>query len=281
MTANAVANVQQPRLDEQLPTARRRGGRPLPCTAPARGCVVVLHAHPDDEAIFTGTAIRALVDRGVRVVLVTATSGGEGIPRVRLRRGESLSERRIRELERAAGLLGVARLHVLPYTDSGAHAGPFRRASLGAAPVADVTRRVRAIVEAEAAQAVVHYDARGVYGHIDHVQVHRAGARVSAELAIVGYEATVDAGALRRGPRHVLQQAAGDDLDVGVAPDEITFAVRADDRLLHTKMRAMAAHESQIGAEHLDGFAEGYRHEWFVRRGPRGILDDALAEHTI
>ncbi|WP_088287238.1 PIG-L deacetylase family protein [Kineosporia sp. A_224] len=243
--------------------------------------VLVLHAHPDDEAIFTGAAVRLLADRGLRVVLVTATDGGRGVPRVPLRSGETIRDRRLRELEEAADLLGAARLVVLPYADSGCHGGPYRPGSLGAAGVGGIARRVRQLAETEGAQAVVHYDERGVYGHVDHVQVHRAGARVAADLGLTGYEATVDPLVLRDGPRHVLAQVAGELLDVGLPADDITFAVRADDAVLGTKMQAMAAHASQIGPEYLDGTAEGYRHEWFVRRGAAGPVDAALAGHVV
>src|SRR5262245_5567436 len=37
--------------------------------------LLFLHAHPDDEAIFTGGTIRRLADAGHRVVVVFATSG--------------------------------------------------------------------------------------------------------------------------------------------------------------------------------------------------------------
>jgi LmbE family N-acetylglucosaminyl deacetylase len=75
--------------------------------------VVVVHAHPDDEAIFTGATIRRLACAGVRIVLVTATGGEEGASRVRLRPGESIRQRRHEELERACELLGVQRLVAL------------------------------------------------------------------------------------------------------------------------------------------------------------------------
>ena len=50
-----------------------------------RPWVVFLHAHPDDEAIFTGGTMVALADAGVGVTLVFATAGelvptGEGSP---------------------------------------------------------------------------------------------------------------------------------------------------------------------------------------------------------
>jgi LmbE family N-acetylglucosaminyl deacetylase len=91
---------------------------------------VVVHAHPDDEAIFTGATIHHLVERGVRVVLVTATGGEAGEPRLPLQRGETMGRRRRAELERACDLLGVARLVMLGYRDSGAHNGPYPAGAL-------------------------------------------------------------------------------------------------------------------------------------------------------
>jgi hypothetical protein len=116
------------------------------------------------------------------------------------------------------------------------------------------------------------------------VQVHRAGARVVEQLGLTGYEATVDAAQLRRGPRHVLQGAAGDDLDVGVPPERIALTVRGSSRELAAKFAAMSAHPSQIGPEYLDPapFARGYNREWFVRTGAAravaapGVLDGLL-----
>jgi LmbE family N-acetylglucosaminyl deacetylase len=245
---------------------------------------VVVHAHPDDEAIFTGATIHELAERDVRVVLVTATAGEAGEPRVPLRRGETLGGRRRRELERACELLGVARLVMLGYEDSGAHRGPYPARSLGAAPMADVARRLTRVVERERADAVIHYDRQGIYGHVDHVQVHRAGATAARRLGITAYEATVDgellrARAQRDGQRHVLHAAAGDDARVGVPAGSITLAVDAGPSALAAKLAAMGAHESQIGPEFLapEPFASGYGTEWFVRRGPAGLLERALS----
>jgi len=240
--------------------------------------VVLLHAHPDDEAIFTGATMRLLADAGARVVLVTATSGGAGIPRMRLAAGESLQHRRISELERACELLGVARLDLLGYGDSGAHVGPYAAGSLGATPARVVAGRLATVVERECADAVVHYDPRGIYGHVDHVQVHRVGALVAERYALPSYEATVDAQALRRGPRHVLQQAAGEALDVGVDAGGISFRVEVNGAVLTAKHAAMAAHASQIGPQYLDphSFRAAYSQEWYVRRGSEAVLEPLL-----
>jgi LmbE family N-acetylglucosaminyl deacetylase len=243
---------------------------------------VVVHAHPDDEAIFTGATIHRLVRSGVRVVLVTATSGEAGEPRIPLPRGETIGRRRRAELEQACQLLGVARLVMLGYHDSGAHRGPYPTASLGAAAPDEVARRVRTVIEDEQASAVLHYDPNGIYGHVDHVQVHRAGALAARQLGITSYESTVDGEHLRRrlaqGPRHLLHAAAGDDAELGVPSSSISLAVLADPASLAAKRAAMAAHNSQIGPEYLaaEPFESGYGREWFVRRGPAGLLETRL-----
>ncbi len=167
--------------------------------------VVVLHAHPDDEAIFTGATIRRAVDRGARVVLVSATGGEAGECRIPLADGETLRRRRREELERACELLGVSRLVILGYRDSGAHRGPYAPGTLGAAPVAEVARRVEQVVREENADALLHYDPSGITGHIDHLQVHRAGRQVAASVGVVGYEATLDREALQRGSYQLAQ----------------------------------------------------------------------------
>jgi LmbE family N-acetylglucosaminyl deacetylase len=245
--------------------------------------VVVVHAHPDDEAIFTGVTIRRAVDRGARVVLVSATGGEAGDCRIDLAVGETLHRRRLAELERACELLGVSRLVTLGYQDSGAHRGPYRPGTLGAAPVAEVARRVEQVVREEDADALVYYDHRGITGHVDHLQVHRAGRQVVARLGIAGYEATLDRAAVRRGSYQLAQSAAGGARRIGVPSRSLSLTVSATVPELLAKMAAMAAHGSQIAAEWLDAsaFGHGYGCEWFVRRGAPGILENVTAAAAV
>ncbi|WP_285498264.1 PIG-L deacetylase family protein [Actinomadura sp. NBRC 104425] len=241
--------------------------------------MIVLHAHPDDEAIFTGLTMRRLADAGARVILVMATDGAAGLCQVPLSRGESLRSRRLAELERACDLLGVARLEFLGYADSGAHDGPYQAGTLGAAPVTEVARRVARIADSEGASTLVHYDPHGIYGHVDHVQVHRVGARVVRSLGLAGYQATVDAAALRAGPQHVVRRAAGGPKDVGVPAFQISVTVHAQGPDLLAKMAAMATHASQVETAELDParFAVTYGREWFVREGEPGAIDALVA----
>lgn len=240
-----------------------------PPTRLAGHTVVVLHAHPDDEAIFTAIAMHWLARRGARVVLVTATAGELG-PVLRPLRRQTLAQRRRWELERACEILGVARLVLLGHRDSGM-AGWDDNAhpdALAVAPVARVARRVADVCTQEGAEALVHYDPRGIYGHPDHVAVHRAGAAAAALAGVTAYEATVDR---HRTTVHLVDRAAGGTAVGG----EFTTVLTADPAALRAKRRAMAAHASQVPREatRRPGFAATYGTEWFRRVGAPGVLD--------
>lgn len=243
--------------------------------------VVVFHAHPDDEAIFTAATMRRLADAGARVVLVSATLGELGEVLVPLRRGETIAERRRAELEHASALLGVARLVLLGQRDSGLP-GTDDNARPGALACADhrrIAHRLADIAANEQAEAIVHYDAHGIYGHPDHVAVHTIGSRVADRLGIPAYESTVDNEHLSQpGARSHLLHAAADAAGrhYGVPARNVSLAIDASPEELAAKRAAIAAHQSQIrpdAAAH-DEFDLAYGREWYIRAGRAGILDE-------
>jgi LmbE family N-acetylglucosaminyl deacetylase len=253
--------------------------------------IVFFHAHPDDEAIFTGLTMRRLADAGHRVVLAMATSGELGEALVPLRPGESTAARRRRELEAACLELGVQRLEWFGHRDSGMagwadNRHPQALAAAGAHPLA---RRLAKLCAQESAAALVHYDSHGIYGHPDHVAVHRIGDLAARFAQLTAYHATVD-----REHLHLAQQAAAGDHLVhqansahttpyGRVTVEIPLAVAGDERTLHAKRRAMAAHASQITPERVElaGFDQVYGLEWYLRDGPAGVLDQLGNVHAI
>jgi LmbE family N-acetylglucosaminyl deacetylase len=248
--------------------------------------VVVVHAHPDDEAIFTGATIRRLADRGARVVLVTATAGEMGTPRTPLPRGATLGDVRRRELETAAEELGVARLVLLGRRDSGLPGWDSMEhdRALVRSDLQGLSRTLAALVEAERAEAVVAYDADGIYGHPDHVAVHLLGRYAASLAGVTSYEATVDREHLHFAGAHLLDDAVKPVArpSYGRVTAEIHTAVAATPRELAAKRAAMAAHVSQIGPAALgDDFAETYELEWFVRRGAPALLETLGNAHAV
>jgi LmbE family N-acetylglucosaminyl deacetylase len=82
--------------------------------------LVSFHAHPDDECILCGGTLRKAADEGHRVVLVVATRGELGeVDDGFLSEGESLRDRRVREMQASAEILGAKRVEFLGYVDSG------------------------------------------------------------------------------------------------------------------------------------------------------------------
>lgn len=160
--------------------------------------VVFFHAHPDDEALLTSGTMAKLAGLGHRVVLVVATAGESGLAADRLRAGGRLGDTRTAELRSSAEALGVSRVELLGYADSGLATEPTppppfgRLPRLADADVPEAAGRVAEILTEERAAVLTSYDANGGYGHPDHVAVHRIGA-LAAQLAgtPVVLEATV------------------------------------------------------------------------------------------
>lgn len=222
-----------------------------------RFTLISFHAHPDDESLLTaGTLAKAVAD-GHRVVLVMATSGEAGLtdgpsdP-------EALARRRREELRASAAAIGVARVEVLGYPDSGSDTPRVVDRSSRARPAfADMDPRVPAgdlhqILVEEGADVLTIYDAAGGYGHPDHVQVHHVGllAARSAGTPVV-LEATVDrevigraVRALRRLGRIVPMPELPDLAGAYCAPEDLTHRVDVRPHLV-AKVGSLRAHTSQ------------------------------------
>lgn len=248
--------------------------------------MVTFHAHPDDECIVAGGAMRKAADEGHRVVLVVATRGEHGeVDDGFLTDGEPLWQRRVTETHAAAAILGAARVEFLGYVDSGMMGEPTndQAGSFWTAPIEEAAQRLAAILRDEAADVLTIYDDFGNYGHPDHIQVHRVGVR-AAELAGTArvYQLTTNRDHLLRQMARFAEQAraAGVQLpdadadysEMGKPESEITLAVDVTD-FLAVKRAAMRAHASQIGDESFfltmpdEAFAASFGIEWGIRDG--------------
>lgn len=251
--------------------------------------VVFLHAHPDDEAIFTGGTIRLLADAGHRVVLVVATAGEAGVLRPGVAAPDDLGRLRLDETAAAAELLGVHTVAALGYRDSGMDGS--EPGGFAGVPVPRAAERLASVLDDldVVADALVTYDPAGIYGHPDHVAAHLVGLAAAAELGTpLVYESTVDREYLHFVETHVVVEAGVPDRPpglglaataLGLSTVEIDTAVDVRP-VLDAKRAAMAAHASQLPESSSPmrlagaGFAEVYGVEWYRRRGPLGPIDD-------
>ena len=248
--------------------------------------MVAFHAHPDDEALLTGGTLAGAAAAGHRVVLVTATGGERGLAGEEDGLGADLARVRMRELHAAAEALGCTRVVSLGYADSGLQTDPSDREAFANVCVEQAAERLAALLRDERADVLTSYDSNGGYGHPDHVQVHRVGARAGRLAGVpVVLEATVPAGLFRRvllvlrAAGHALGRSAPLGTErVFAERREITHRIRVTGSL-RAKREAMLAHGSQRRAQGevrvLDRFVRlplpvfglVFGHEWFIERG--------------
>jgi LmbE family N-acetylglucosaminyl deacetylase len=134
--------------------------------------LVAIYAHPDDEAFGTGGTLSKYAGEGVDVHLITATLGEAGqIANPNLELNEPLGVLRERELRNACARYGVT-LHLLGYTDGQTTIAP---------QLVAVYKIVRLLRELKP-QVVMSFGPEGIYGHYDHLAVHR-WATAAVELA--------------------------------------------------------------------------------------------------
>jgi N-acetyl-1-D-myo-inositol-2-amino-2-deoxy-alpha-D-glucopyranoside deacetylase len=160
-------------------------------TTPNDLCILMIHAHPDDECLATGGVLARYNAEGIRTVLVIATGGEEGeivVPELNTPENKArLKEIRDGELACSVQHLGVSELLRLGYRDSGMvdTPGNDHPESFHQADKAEVLRRVVTIVRRVRPQVLVSYDERGGYGHPDHIACHLA--------TVAAFEAAGDA----------------------------------------------------------------------------------------
>lgn len=246
--------------------------------------LLLVHAHPDDEAITTGATMAYYAARGVQVTLLTCTLGEEGevlVPeyaQLAADQADQLGGYRISELAAAMQALGVTDHRFLGgpgrFRDSGMMGTPanekpraFWRAASDPEVFDAAVAAAVAVIREVRPQVLITYDDNGDYGHPDHIMAHRVataaleraaeqdyGAGPPWQVAKVYWTATPKS-VLRRGFDAIKGHA---ELPFGVADvDELPFGV--DDSLVTTvvdatgfgaqKLAALAAYPTQIAVD--------------------------------
>jgi LmbE family N-acetylglucosaminyl deacetylase len=132
--------------------------------------LLAVFAHPDDESFGIGGTLAKYAAEGVKVSLICATGGEEGEIN-----DPSLGEIRERELRCACDVLGISKLHLLGYRDSGM-AGTTANddpRSLAQADPHEVVGKIVRLIRQIRPQVVVTFEEGGGYGHPDHKAAHR------------------------------------------------------------------------------------------------------------
>jgi N-acetyl-1-D-myo-inositol-2-amino-2-deoxy-alpha-D-glucopyranoside deacetylase len=220
------------------------------------GTLLLVHAHPDDEAISTGGAMLKAKADGHRVVLVTATRGevGEIYNMDEESTRPHLGDVRTVELENAARILGVNRGEFLDYRDSGmvGTADNENPKSFHQAPLEQAAAKLAAIMREERPDVVVTYDSDGTYGHPDHIKAHYVTNAALDVLEKEGwrprkvYYTAIPRSLMERFMEQIPEEERrNDSIQIIGTPDElVTTRVDVSD-YVDRKREAFAAHLSQ------------------------------------
>jgi N-acetyl-1-D-myo-inositol-2-amino-2-deoxy-alpha-D-glucopyranoside deacetylase len=221
------------------------------------GTLLLVHAHPDDEAISTGGVMMKAKAQGHRVVLVTATRGevGEIHNMDEAASRPRLGEIRTAELKAAADILGVDRVEILGYRDSGMVDTVDNKdpRSFHEARLEEAAGKLAAVIRDERPDVVVTYAEDGVYGHPDHIKAHHV---TNAALDLLQREGWSPAKLYYTAiPRSMMEefmrqmpaeaQPQNQNMRITGTPDELVTARVDVHDYVERKRQAFAAHVSQ------------------------------------
>jgi N-acetyl-1-D-myo-inositol-2-amino-2-deoxy-alpha-D-glucopyranoside deacetylase len=246
--------------------------------------LLLVHAHPDDETIWTGATMARYAAAGAHVTLVTCTLGEEGevlVPELALLavdHADQLGGWRIAERAAAMAELGVTDHRFLGaagrFRDSGMMGHPangkpraFWRASSDDAVFQAAVSALVEVIREVRPQVLVTYDDFGGYGHPDHIMAHRVATAAFSAAADPHFAAAGECWQISKlywtaMPNSVLAaglqalRAAGADtpftsvdsvadLPFGCADELVSTAIAAEQHA-GAKLRALAAHRTQV-----------------------------------
>src|ERR687897_1075115 len=156
----------------------------LPDTMSDAARLLVVVAHPDDETFGCGSVIALASQQGAEVTVCCATRGEAGEAPSWLSDDQSISEVREAELRAAGDLLGVSRVDVLAFVDSGMGGVP-ETGTLAAAPDNAVIEAVQDVIVNVGPHVVVTLDPHHGDGHRDHVVIGRATTAACAPMPAI------------------------------------------------------------------------------------------------
>jgi len=247
---------------------------------------MIVHAHPDDEAIGSGGILKKYSNQGIRTVLVVATKGEAGEIDGRVPTGEEkerIVDLRLEELECSRQILGIQQVHFMGYRDSGMAGRPENQlpGAFAAADLEEAAGRLVKIIRQEKPHVITTYNENGIYGHPDHIMVNRVTVRAFEDggradcypglnlepwQPLKLYYQAIPLSRIRRLGEIMRSRAKQLEIDpasMGTDDDMITTWIDIRD-VVKEKFAAIRCHKSQVGENSFfRRFTESQRNELF------------------
>ncbi|MBB6347360.1 PIG-L family deacetylase [Nonomuraea muscovyensis] len=208
--------------------------------------LLAVHAHPDDEAIWTGGTLARYADEGARTAVVTCT-WAQGTTRAA-------------ELEGSLSILGAGRPRLLGYADARKAESAPGAPRFVDVPLDEAVGRLVEHIRQFRPDVVLTYDGFGSYGHPDHVHAHRV---TLAAVEAAGYDqlypgtgepwrpravylSTIPRSVVTSHWKAVFGSPPAPDQTLPGVPDEQVTTHLDVGRWAERKWAAMLAHESEV-----------------------------------
>lgn len=247
--------------------------------------LLVVLAHPDDEALACGGTLARAADAGVRIVLLCASRGERGsISDPALVPDGDLGRVRTRELQEAAAVLGIAEVQVLDYPDG----------NLRWAENPPLSADILAAIGRHHPDAVITFGEDGLYWHPDHIGIYEwttAAIRSLGRDRPLLYYVTMPQGVMREVVEAAHRKGATDAAFTfwGITPEAFgysaappTIVVDVRDEVAR-KLAALKCHRTQMGPHNpLAWIGEEEARRWLgveqFRRAPFEATAEPLLE---
>jgi LmbE family N-acetylglucosaminyl deacetylase len=204
------------------------------------GSILSVWAHPDDETYLSAGVMARAVDRGDRVVCVSASAGELGTPDPVEWPAERLGRRRRWEAAAAMAVLGVVDHRFLDLPDG----------SLGEHELMGI-ERIGALIDEVRPDTIVTFGSDGITFHPDHIAVSRwvtaAWETRGRPCRLLYATSTPEHLARFRESYEQLGMYMTDERPVGVPRHELAVHLRLEGWQLDRKLTALAAMASQTG----------------------------------
>lgn len=197
-------------------------------------------AHPDDETFSSGGTIAKLVRAGHTVKLICATRGEAGqVGEPPICKKEDLAKVRTKELENAAGILGISEIIFLGLIDGTLHK----------IVPSQIEKAVLQILQKEQPDMVITFNKTGGSNHPDHKAIGKATTKVftkyleSVKKHVKLYHTGMPKSYVRIFEKKGLSYNAFGKVK-GVSDKELTTRVNISDTF-DIKVKALKCHETQ------------------------------------
>lgn len=221
--------------------------------------LLAIYAHPDDEAFGAAGTLCQTVAAGHELYLICATRGESGkITDPAIDPASDLGALRQAELEQSCHLMGAHPPIFLDYIDS----GRFERRqdanpqALMNADEAELERRLLEHIAQIKPDVILGFDPHGIYGHIDHIIMHRAvtaafwsagGVMQPAPQRLFYNAISTETLAKQQQARANSPLSSIDAAIYGVSQDSLALVNRVTGAFFRQKLEVIKAHRSQVG----------------------------------